>query len=143
VIYYYGSCRILSYNSLHPYPRIIKISVMLGTSGLNNKGGISMEESKRVFETADKYENEAYYEDLLFRYNPDNTLIKDIEASSNEQFIGEVLEMISRITCEPVTTIEDEYKEEIDLYYSGKGQYLVQCKGYKSLSGVVISIEKI
>ncbi len=142
-IYYNYGCRILSHDSLYPYPRIIKISVMLGTSTSDNKGGISMEEIKRGFQTANKYDTESYYEGLLSKYNPDNSLIKVIKANNNQQLVQEVLQIISRFASEPVSTIRDEYSEDIDCYWKGQGEYLIQCINGGLFYDVLIMIEKL
>lgn len=89
------------------------------------------------------YDIESYYEDLIYKYNPDNSLISTIKINSKSKFIERVAEMMSSLLDESVNIVIDEYNEELESYWEGQGEYIVQCTNYGFLNGIAINAEKL
>ncbi|MDU2896641.1 MULTISPECIES: hypothetical protein [Clostridium] len=85
---------------------------------------------------------EAYYENLVIKYNPDNGCYKKIAVATQEDLFKQIYSIIALYLEEPITFIQEQY-EEIEPFWAGEGEYYVLISPYSFGQGVAVNLEKL
>ncbi|MBD7912939.1 hypothetical protein [Clostridium cibarium] len=85
---------------------------------------------------------EAYYENLVIKYNPQNGFYKKIVVVNQADLLKQVYSIIAQYLKEPITLIQEQY-EEVEHFWAGEGEYYLLISPYFFGQGVAVNLEKL
>jgi len=85
---------------------------------------------------------EAYYENLIIKYNIKNSHYKKISVVTKEVLFKQVYSIIAKYLEEPITLVQEQY-EEIEQFWAGEGEYYLIISPNAFGQDVEVNLEKL
>ncbi|EMU52155.1 hypothetical protein [Clostridium butyricum] len=85
---------------------------------------------------------DAYYENLVIKYNIENSYYKKISDVTKEILLKQVYSIIAKYLEEPVILVQEQY-EELEEFWTGAGDYYLIISPYVFGQSVSVSFEKL
>lgn len=85
---------------------------------------------------------DAYYENLVIKYNPENSFYKRITVVTKDDLFTQVYSMIAQYLEEQIKLIQEQY-EEIEQFWAGEGEYYLLISPCFFGQGGVVNLEKL